>query len=648
MSSHNHKSKSNNSIISILLVLSLLTTAPIFSQDISKFGKVSKEELQLTDFPEAPYADAVYLFDVGKGRITDDFMLILKRHVRIKILTEEGKEEANVRIRYWHEDKVSSLKAHTITPAGKKIKLKEIFDEKEGKWKYKVFTIPGVEVGSILEFQYELSTEYLTYLEPWLFQHSEFTKLSQYSMIIPPGFAYNVFFSNIADVETSEDIIIEPGKKLAKYTWKVENLPPVKEEPYMGTPKDYMATLYFQLISFKNQWVYHKWINSWEELVKKMGEHYEPFLDEKNQLKDILTVSYESKLDTAKVLYNYVREKIASNSRGGRYAEKRPREILKDMEGTGLEKNLLLINLLRTAGIEAYPLMISTRSHGKLFENTPDLNQFDYALAYFKIGYKSYILDSHRKYCPFELLPTYNLVERGLLIDEGDGKFINLPLPKGINMTYYSTEAALSEEGNLTATSQLRFEDYKGYFARDEILDSGEEEFVKKTLNERFGEVEIDSFKIEGKEQIDAPLHVTVSYRVKNFAQITGDMLYSGLPTIDQQKSNPFKSENRYTPVEFPYQNAYTDIVNFKLPAGFKVTELPENILRRGKDLTFAITFTADDTLIQIQRQYLRYETTFAVSEYRDLRNYFDFMIQADQNQIVATRQITALEMNNQ
>lgn len=635
MSNPLHKPDHHKSIKLILLALLLLGSATMISQEIPKFGKVSKEELLLTEFPQAPDADAVYLFDVGDMRITDDFTLQLKRQVRIKILTEEGKEEANIRIPYWHEDEIHDLKGHTITPEGKKVKLKEVFDEEEKNWKYKVFTLPGVEVGSVIEYKYELSTEYIHYLQPWYFQHSQFTKLSQLSAVVLPGFSYSVFSSNAVDVEKTEQEFIEPGRKLKKFTWKLEDLPPIKEEPYMSTPKDYMAALHFQLISFKSPYVNYKWINSWSELAEKVRERYKDFLNEKSQLGTILPVALESELDTAKALYDYVREKIESASRGYLYPQERPKEVLKERSGTGTEKNTLLINLLKTAGIETYPLLISTRSNGKIITKVPNLDQFNYALAYFKIGGKSYVLDTYRKYCPFGLLPTYSLVEQGLLIDDREGQFVELPLPQGTNMTHCITEASVDEEGDLTAASTIRYDNYQGYFARDDVTDSGEEEFVKNTLTERFGEVQIDSFKIVDLDRIESSLYVKVSYRVKGFAQVSGNMIYIGTPTFHHQKTNPFKRENRYFPVEFLYPYASTDNVTLSIPPGFRIDEIPENVVRSDNDMSFGITFDASDQTIRIQRQYLRHKITFSVREYHELRNYFDMMIKADQSQIV-------------
>lgn len=630
-------------------ILCLSGAVHLYGGDIPKFGKVSDEELQLTGLPETPHADAIYLFDVGAMRIMDDFRMVLERHVRIKVLTEQGKEEANVRIPYWHENKIGGLKGHTITPQGKKIKLKETFDEREENWRYKVFTLPGVEVGSVLEYKYELVSENLHYLQPWYFQHSEFTRLSQLSIVILPGFAYNVFFENIYEINKDEEVFLEPGRKLTRHIYRVENLPPIKKEPYMSTPYDYMAALHFQLISYKSQYRYYKWIDTWEELAKKIRESYDPFLKPNKQIQEIVTTAIpqcDSKLDTAKFLYDYVRENIESSSRGRRWIEKATDNLLKDKKGTGAEKNILLVNLLRAAGLEAYPLLISTRSNGKIIPQHPTLVQFNYVLAYLRIGDRPYVLDTHKKNCPFTLLPTYNLVQLGFLIDDREGKLIDLPTPRSVNMIYSETDAALHEDGSLTATSRIRFDDYEGYFARNEINDSVEEDFVKETLKSRFDEVEIDSFTITATDRIDEPLHVEVSYRVGNFAQVAGDMIYAGLPTLHLRKSNPFKSEHRYFPVEFLYQNATTDAVTLTIPAGYTVDETPDNTSRSYNDTEFAIQCRMEDDNVRIQRRYLRRKTTYSVGEYPGLRNFYDLMIQGDQGLIVINRAMTLSETN--
>jgi len=208
----------------------------------------------MTSIPEDPEADAVWLFEKGELEIILDYnsyKLNLKQRGQLKILTEEGKKSADFRIPYWHEDRIVSLKAQAILPDGKKIKLdkKDIFDEEIKDTKYKVFAVPGVEVGAVVEYEFEKISDYLVYLEPWYFQNSDYTRISQYSVFPLPGFSYNVFFRNTVDIEPEIQDVLVPGQtvKLKKYIWTMKDLPPVRKEPYMRTLEDYRAALHFQL-----------------------------------------------------------------------------------------------------------------------------------------------------------------------------------------------------------------------------------------------------------------------------------------------------------------------------------------------------------------------------------------------------------------
>lgn len=609
----------------------------------------------MVSIPEDPEADAVWLFDRGDIEIileNNRYKLKLKQHARIKILSEEGKEYANFRIPYWHEDHIISLKAHTVLPGGKKIKLdgKQIFDEQEKNLKYKVFALPGVEIGAVIEYELEKISEYVHLLEPWYFQNQEFTRVSQYSVVMLPGFSYHVFFRNTFDIEPTVEDILKVGLsyRLKEYTWTMRNLPPVKNEPYMRTLEDYRAALHFQLIAFKDQYQYIKFIDSWPELVKKQRSFYDKYLKEETELKDLLqklNLQPLSDLEKIKTLYDYVRENIVTTSRGSQYISTESGNVLKESKGTGAEKNILLVNLLNLAGFNADPLLLSTRSHGRVWENTPMLEQFNYMLAYVQAGINTYVLDTQDKYCPFGMLPVEDLVETGLLIDEGEGFFIKIPHPRATNMAYCNTTSELSPEGDLRAATRVRYEGYRAIAARNELADSEEKEFIEETLRESFGEVEIDSFEIQGKEDLESPLAILVHYRVPAYAQANGNMLYLSAPILNRFEENPFKREKRYFPVEFPYNIADSEDLTISLPEGFQVMEHPQAVINRqtGK-LTFMNSWKQEETTIKLQRQFMRQQLYFQPREYQELRNFYDSVVQADQGQIVLGRAEAAAE----
>ncbi len=616
-----------------------------YADKIPKFGKVSKEELQMTSVPEAPDEDYVYLFDNAEMFIQKDFTLRIKRHVRIKILSEAGKDAASIKLPYWHKDRIHSIKAHSIQPNGKKVKMskKNVFEEKVRNQKQKVFTIPGVEVGSVIEYKYEFESDYLHYLEPWYFQHEAYTLLSQISITIRPGFNYHVFYTNTPPLEPVIEDILIPGGELKRYTWRMTDLPPIREEPYMRTKEDYMAALHFQLVNYRDAWTFHQWIDSWPALVEKYREKVNPLLKPSKLIREVAQKAAPESLSTVqriKNLYHYVRENIETTERGYLYPRVKPQKVFKENKGAGTEKNALLISMLRSVGISAYPLLISTRNNGEILLDQPRLTQFNYMIVVAMIGPRAFFLDTRARFCPFNLLPTSDLVSRGLLVDDDQGKFVNLPRPRATNMTHCITEAFLEDDGALVAESVIRFEGYKAYRNREKIREDGEEDFVNNLMKRAFGEVEIDSFEIFSAGEIETPLRVKVNYRLPAYAQDAGEMMYLKPAFFARISENPFKRPERYFPVEYLYSIASEDKFILTLPPNIQVLEKPANTLKKNPMLKIkygALASVKENKLV-LNRYYFRRKTTYPQGEYKSLRHFYDIIIAEDQNRIVLKR----------
>src|SRR5580700_5758165 len=105
-----------------IALLSLLCVTCAFPAMLhAQFQAPTKEELEMTSDPKAPGADAVYLYREEK---TDDNLHYHNYHVRIKVLTEKGKELATVRTPYERRGfKVRDIQGRTIHPDGTVIPL---------------------------------------------------------------------------------------------------------------------------------------------------------------------------------------------------------------------------------------------------------------------------------------------------------------------------------------------------------------------------------------------------------------------------------------------------------------------------------------------------------------------------------------------
>ncbi|MCB9070848.1 MAG: DUF3857 and transglutaminase domain-containing protein [Calditrichae bacterium] len=623
-------------------------------EKLPKFGKVSKEELAMTSYADDPEAEAVVLFADGDLKLESDgnmYFVEGEYHFRIKILTEEGKGQADIVIPYYYEDDIKDIKGITTLPNGKQIKLdkKDIFEEKGEKVNRIKFAMPGVEVGSVIEYRFRMVSEYIHNLEQWYFQNSIYTRLSRYSVTVLPYFRYNAFYRNMSEIQPHKDEILVPGQRIAltKYTWEMRDLPPIRKEPFMRTTEDYQAAIHFQIIDYKSPYVYRKFISDWAELVKEEREYLDKFYSNDGDLKALVaaqTTPEMTPLDKIKSLYTYVQNNIESTSQGGAYYDEKSEKILKNLKGTGSEKNLLLINLLRLAGLEAYPMLISTRSNGMVVRNQPRLSQFNYILTAAMIGRRLVLLDSRLKHYPYDILPERTLVDIGLLIDDAEGQFINLPEPKKTNMRYCKADAKLDESGTLHASVTIRMEGYHAIDARQEITADGDEEYVKTLLQNSFKTVELDSFTVDALENLEQPVYISAHFRSPEFAQVVGNMIYIATPAINKMEENPFKREKRFFPVEFVYNVAESDDINIELPEGYVLDELPQNVTSKKPnfDITFVNDWTADGNKISLKRQYIRRQLTYGSGDYATLRDFYDRIIGADQAQIVIRQGATS------
>ncbi len=632
--------------LSVLIIIQFIAFQSVFADKLPKFGKVSREELQMSTLPEDPDADAVYLFEEGDLKLmegSNNYFIEREQRVRIKILTEEGKKYADIKLPFWHEDKLRNIKAHTILPDGKKIKLKkkDIFEEKNGKFKTISFAIPGVEVGAVIEYKYKLISKYIRDLEPWYFQNPEYTKLSRYSVTVRPYFKYTAFYRNMTEIEPQKEGYFLPGerKQLTKFTWEMRDLPPIREEPYMRTTNDYRAAVHFQLLEYSSPYAHHKYVKEWSDLAKAHQKYYDEFMSKDKTLKAIVAEQVSdsmSALEKIKALYAWVQNEVDTDGKGFTGIDNEPKKVAKERKGKATEKNLLLINLLRIAGMEAYPLLISTRGNGIVIRNQPRITQFNHLLAGAMVGKRLYIMDTRYKNYPFGMLPRADLVDVAFLINK-PGQFIKLQPPKKLNMTYCKADLALAEDGSLSASAYMRLEAYRAVFARNDILDDGQEAYLKSMLEKHFEKVELDSFEITNVDNPEMPLYIKATFHVPEYAQIIGNMMYVNTPALSKLTENPFKREKRYFPVEFAYNSAATDDISLTLPDGFSVIELPngKKVNRKDQKISFIDHWSADGNKVTLQRQFMRRKLVYKPRDYAFLRGFYDQMVGADQAQLV-------------
>jgi|GEM_PF-1868484 len=621
---------------------------------LPKWGKVAPEWLVATQCAEAPEAEAVILLDAVDMEIVlgNRLHIEFNHRVRIKVLTENGKSQADIRIPYWHEDKLRDLKAHTILPGGKKIKLskKSIYDEQNRNWKYKVFTMPGVTPGAVIEYKYRKTSEHFGNLEPWAFQNGLFTCHSQISVLIPSGFTYRAFKKNIGGHEIEEykeeKVAANTRQYPLLYTWKMMNVEALENAPYIINLDDYRKEISFQIVGYRDQYTNVTFIKEWKDIAEMVRNFRKRHLKKNKTIQAAavrLTAGCTTNPEKVEAIYNYIRKHILNDEYAGLIHDemRKPLAVIKEKKGSRVEKNWLAMALLEAAEVPCCPVLISTRSHGRVDEFWPRLSQFNRIIVGHGPLRNMKLFDASYTEVPFGLLPAQDACGLGFVVSDDLEQMIAIPTSRKANMSYANTLVKLDADGHLEGESTLRYEDYRGISVRARVKADGAEPFVESLLESRFAELSIDSVRVENLEQVEVPLVLHVVFSARNEWQQTGDMAYFTPSIYHCQEENPFTRETRELPIEFNYRITNNEIVQWVLPHGFTAEELPRPSRMNNKQFRYSSTCNLEAQTLMFSRYFQLQGDLYPSTAYLHFKDGYEQIVTGDQRQVVV-RKVTA------
>ncbi|MEJ0105670.1 MAG: DUF3857 domain-containing protein [Bacteroidota bacterium] len=651
-------------------IISLFCTAQ--EKSPYKFGKIAPQDFQTKIYSIDSNANAVVLSDVGSTEIVGNnngwFSLQFKRYTRIHILNKNGYDAANVQINLYQdgslEEDMANLKAVTYNLENgnvveTKLEKSNIFKDKIDKnWFLKKFTLPNIKEGCIIEYQYEIKSDFIRNLQPWNFQGENPVLWSEYSASIPQFFSYaflsqgyhafdikdsknrNVNFS-VHETRTSaatENYNFSAG--VTDYRWVMKNVPALKEESFTSTLKNHISRIEFQLTEYKEPLTYRNILGSWNDVGKNLleSEYFGQQLDKNNNwLGDIekpLLAGAKDEVEKAARIYSYVRDNFTCTDRGSLYLDQTLKNTAKSKNGSEAEINLLLTAMLKYADIKTDPVILSTRSHGYTYPLYPLLARFNYVISRAVINNKEYYFDASVPRLGFgKLMPyCYN----------GHARVIN----ENVTPLYFSPDSLKErkvssiflindEQGNIKGNMQQTMGYYESLNMRDEIKEKGQDE-VMKDIQKNYGEdIQIKDLVFDSLNRSEEALGMKYEIIMKNNSE---DVIYFSPMFGESYKHNPFKSAERFYPVEMPYNSDELFIMNMEVPKGYVVDELPKSVrvkLNEEGDGSFEYLVQQQDNTIALRTRIMMKRTFFTPDEYEMLREFFNLIVKKQAEQIV-------------
>ncbi|WP_310555949.1 DUF3857 and transglutaminase domain-containing protein [Flavobacterium sp.] len=585
-----------------------------------ELGKVTIEELQEKAHSKDSSAVAAILFEKGKVSFeySQDswFTMVTEVKVRIKIYKKEGYEWANHKVKYYNEgdgkETVNFNDAVTYNLIDGKIvktKLKSEgeFDEKLSRYYgQKKITMPNVKEGSVIEFQYTIKSPNYGRMKDWSFQSSIPVNYSEFKTNIPEYFTYNTnqkgfIFPKITSDIVSKTISLSFKERsggsglydshvkssveyvtvqLSEYrtTYLAENLPAMKEESYVNNIDNYVSAVSHELISTKfPESPIKNYSTNWETVTKKIYEDddFGPELNKTGYFEEDLKLIIASLTDRNEKIYaifNFVKSKIKWNDFTGYSCNDGVKTAYKNKTGNVAEINLMLTAMLRYAGIEANPVLVSTRSNGIAF--FPNRTAYNYVISAVEIENDLILLDATDHYSFPNVLPLRDLNWFGRLIrKDGTSSEVNL-MPKTQSKEATNISVVVTKEGMVEGKIRQQFSDQLALSFRQNYVGLTNDSYLEK-LEHKNGNIEITDYVRENELDLSNPVVETYSFKDSKSVEKIGDKIYISPLFFLTTTQNPFKQEKREYPIDFgfPTQNKFN--ISIEIPEGYAVESLP-------------------------------------------------------------------------
>jgi len=599
-------------ILGICLVISTTSNA----QKI-KFKKVPAELVMATSCPydEEAKAELIYHstlveyeYDVNNGQFDVAYYV----HDRIKIYDAEDTKWADYSISYYKgKDKKSSetirdLEAYTFYAEGdkvEKIKLskKNVFDEEVNKfYKVKKFAMPGVKSGVVLDIKYKKVSPYVFNIDEFYFQSSIPTRLAKYEILAPEYYNYNFNAKGSIPLDmqtsTSQDNFnysytvdesndrrsVNRKRKQVSVDFQVnerlylaKEVPAIKSEPYVYTMSNYKSSMKTELLftNFPNtpaKYYTKTWVEIGDLLMEnsKFGSQVNKkykMLDDISQL-----VEGKSPKETIAAIYSEVQSRYTWNEYANQYCEKGIKNLISEGTGNVAEINLLMVNLLRKAGLTAYPMVSRRSTSGFLNIANPSLSELDYVTAAVVLDDQIIHLDATSKYLLPGMLPFRALNLKGVIIDKENSQEVPLNNPNsGGSSRLYDLELQGEELVGAVKGGHNGYSVYKNKSKAET-----EEKFIKNLSGDdiSYSDVELTGYENNKKLKFEGKAIV------KNAIQEVDGKIFIDLSAAQGDITNPFIAKERNFALFFDGKSKSTEVLKIKIPEGYTVETLPEKL----------------------------------------------------------------------
>jgi transglutaminase-like putative cysteine protease len=634
------------------------------------------EELSMTTQREVPGAAAVYLY---REEITEDKLHMFSIYTRLKVLTERGKEYSNVELHYASMNEgasltIDSIQGRTIHPDGSIVlftgKPYDKLVEKTGGIKImsKVFTMPDVEVGSIIEYRYKLRYSDGYFMHPdWYIQSDLFTRKAHYTW--KPTSETLVSSDDQLTNSIAWTPVLPPGVELKQthlpptsqfmngqlvFDLDVHDVPPAPSEEFMPPVSS---------LSYRVLFYYSPYLTSaefWKNQTKRWAKARDKFIGPGSAVKDaVKAIVQPSDTQDQKLrkIYaavmklentSYTREHSSAEEKAQGFKEiHNTDDIWTRKRGNNDEIAELFIAMARAAGMKAYAGAVTNRDQNLFVPGYLTLSQLDDIIAIVNVDGKDQYFDPGSRYCPFQHLAWKHSHTQGIRQTDAGGDFFSSPVE---SYTYSQTariaNLTIDQHAAVSGTIEMRYTGSPALHWRQRSLTGDAtslEQEIRTSVEQMVPQgLEVKVGSINQLDAYDQPLIVKLEVK-GTLGSVTGKRLLLPADIFEVNSKPTFPHAKREIPIYFDYAQTKQDAIRINFPPNLTVESLPP--ADKSNFEKFAIYNMATEstaTSFTVRRIYVMAEIFYKTDEYAGLRDFYSKFENKDQESVVLTTAPTA------
>ncbi|MDR2206445.1 MAG: DUF3857 domain-containing protein [Flavobacteriaceae bacterium] len=631
----------------LLLIFAFLVSAVSFAQH--KFldvPKLSEEDVASTKSKIEEDAPAEVLYRSYHFEIDSDGEYMYTDVVeRVKIYKKDDANEfLNIGIMVYNSGEIlTNLKATTYNMengeiVATKVDSESVYVSTEGNYIAHKFAFPNVKDGSVVEYSYSKKTPFPLYLSfPEVYIEEKIpVKYIEFVLDTPSviGFSINYRRNIVPKYRVVRDGFYQA------YRYGYENIPAYKDELFVQNNDNYRAVVKAEVNSFPSGWGYKKIALSWND-VRKILYDFDKFggqLKNKNLAKDVLPtdiINIENKQDRAAAILKFVQDNYVYNGTDDVITNKGVKNLITTKTGRSSEINLLLIMLLKSANIDANPVVLSTVENGFLLMSSPTLFQLNYVIAAFEDGGKMYFLDGTSKQTKINLLPPKVYNYAGILMTKNKSKQIEIAYPD-ISESLSTIDAKMNTDGNFEGHFSDRDTNLYALTAAEKYNENKEK--YQKNYKDEYS-FPFDNLQSEQKD--NGEFETNFDFNSDTFSDTINDkIVFNPLLFLYEQNHDFNETSERKAPLEFVTRNTKIKKVSITLPENYTFENIPKSkkFKTENSEIQYDYIVTQKENKLTIETATTINAVVFPKEYYSLFKQMFDNITQMEAQVVTAVK----------